>query len=174
MDIKTGEITPYLMTEPRSTYVAKKNAQKAAAFRYASLPCEEKIRSFLPGDNINSANYPHSIVLGYDCDLKAYVVARRSLLYPGSNSTVQVCRLFPATEEELTSQGYITIRKSHGVCPLCHGYPMEFNKQTTSGWSEWEQKSLNIHLYTRTWETKTESIGTRCRVCKGEAWVKLN
>ncbi|WP_276371831.1 hypothetical protein [Chryseolinea sp. H1M3-3] len=174
IDVKTGEITPYLMSEPRSAYIEKENAEKAAAFKYASLPCEEKKRSYGPGDNIGSASHPASIVLGYDCDRKAYVVARRSLLYPGTNSMVQVSRLFPITEEELSSQGYIKVKKSHAVCPLCHGYPMEFSKQTTSGWSDWEQKSLNIYLYTREWETKTETIGTRCSTCKGDAWIKLD
>jgi hypothetical protein len=175
IDIATGEVTPYLMTEPRSSYVAKENAIKAEAFRYASLPCEEKKRDFNPGDNIGSTkDHPRSIVLGYDCDLKAYVVARRSLLNPGSNSTVQVSRLFAVTDEELRLQGYIESKKVFEVCPRCHGYPLEFSKQTTSGWSDWEQKSLNIYLYTRKWETKTEEIGTRCSVCRGEAWVKID
>lgn len=174
IDIVTGEITPYLMSEPRSVFIEKGNAAKAAAFRYASLPCEEKRRDFLPGDNAGSATNPRLIILGYDCDVKAYVVAKRSKMHQESNSTVQESRLYAMTEEELQTQGYRPVTKSLRVCPVCHGYPMSFSKQTTSGWSDWEQKSLNIYVYTREWETKTEEIGTTCRRCKGEAWVKID
>lgn len=174
IDIVTGEITPYLMSEPRSVFIEKGNAAKAAAFRYASLPCEEKIRDFLPGDNAGSATNPRLIILGYDCDVKAYVVAKRSKMHQESNSTVQESRLYAMTEEELQVQGYRPVTKSLRVCPVCHGYPMSYSKQTTSGWSDWEQKSLNIYVYTREWETKTEEIGTTCRRCKGEAWVKID
>ncbi len=174
IDVVTGEITPYLMSEPRSVFIEKGNAAKAAAFRYASLPCEEKIRDFAPGDNAGSATNPRLIILGYDCDVKAYVVAKRSMMHPGSNSTVQESRLYAMKEEELRTQGYSPVTKSLRICPVCHGYPMSYSKQTTSGWSDWEQKSLNIYVYSRSWETKTEEIGTTCRRCKGEAWVKVD
>jgi hypothetical protein len=174
IDIVTGEITPYLMSEPRSVFIEKGNAAKAAAFRYASLPCEEKKRDFLPGDNAGSATNGRLIVLGYDCDVKAYVVAKRNMMHPGSNSTVQESRLYAMTEEEMSAQGFINVTKSYRICPVCHGYPMSYSKQTTSGWSDWEQKSLNIYVYTREWETKTEEIGTTCRRCKGDAWVKVD
>jgi hypothetical protein len=114
------------------------------------------------------------IVLGYDCDVKAYVVAKRNMMHPGSNSTVQESRLYAMTEEEMSAQGFINVTKSYRICPVCHGYPMSYSKQTTSGWSDWEQKSLNIYVYTREWETKTEEIGTTCRRCKGDAWVKVD
>lgn len=175
VDVATGEIIPYLTGDPRSVYLQKDKAAKAEAFRYASLPCEEKTRSLQKGDNLASTDGQEpAIVLGFDCDINAYVIAKRSLLSPGTNSTVQVSRLFAVTEEEMRGLRYINIKKKYEVCPVCHGYPLSFSKQTTSGWSEWEQKSINIYVYTRKWETKTEEIGTRCSRCKGEAWVKVD
>jgi hypothetical protein len=174
VDIGTGEITPYLLTEPRSKYVQMNAASEKAAFAYAALsPCEKMARNFGPGTNLYSSNgAPLSIVLGYDCDKEAYVVARRQLLHPGSNSVVQVSRLFPVTQEELSSQGYVATTNTWQVCPQCQGYPAGFVTEYYSGWSDWEQKSLNIHLYTRKWETKSHQMQVLCTRCKGEAWIR--
>jgi WD40 repeat protein len=171
VDVATGEITPYLLTEPRSKYMAQKNAEAASAFRYASLPCEEKNRSYKPGTTITSEKHPISIVIGYDCEINAYVVARREPLH-GPNSGTHVSRLYPLTEAEARDQGYTNIGSKWQICPRCKGYPVTVETRTSSGWSDWEQKSLNIYVYTREWQTTTDQVEVRCERCHGDAWIK--
>ncbi len=173
IDITTGEITPYLLTEPRSKFMTMKNAAAAAAFRYASLPCDQKTRSFSAGNTIVSEKHGVCIVMGYDCDINAYVVAKREALH-GPNSGTQVSRLHPLTEEEARQQGYMNAGSKWKTCPRCKGYPVTVETRTSSGWSDWEQKSLNIYVYTREWQTKTDQVEVRCERCKGEAWVKID
>jgi hypothetical protein len=171
IDVTTGDIVPYLLTEPRSKFMQRQNAQAAQAFRYASLPCEQKSHGFATGNTILSEKFGTCIVLGYDCDLNAYVVAKREDLH-GPNSGTKVSRLYPLTEDEAKQQGYVDGGLIWQICPRCKGYPVTVETRTRSGWSDWEQKSLNIYVYTREWKTSTDNVEVRCTRCHGEAWIK--
>jgi hypothetical protein len=178
LDMSTGEITPYLLTDDRAEYVKMAAQVDKEFYAYQALPeCERANRraKFKPGSfavsTIDNSKYPPSIVLGYDCEHKSYVVARRQLLNPGSNDIAQMSRLHEVQEADM-DQHYSATDAGWKICHACSGFPAGYVTENYSGWSEWEQKSLNIYLYTRKWETKSVKMQVLCKVCKGEAWVK--
>jgi hypothetical protein len=170
IDVDDGTIKPYLITENRQQLLASnKAAAEAAAYRYSPQGrCEARNNQYQKGATLFSSGKLYGVVVGYDCDEEAYVVAYRELY--DANNQIYMLRLTKKTFEELGS--YQTSGATHRVCPLCHGHPVEFNTSTQSGWSDWEQKSLNIYVYTRKWETKTVTKRTTCSTCKGAALIK--
>ncbi|MBK9449877.1 MAG: hypothetical protein IPN95_10850 [Bacteroidetes bacterium] len=176
INIITGEISPYNLGIDSKEYTKTIETWRAEAFAYAPKnECERLSRKFAPKTNLSSSNPANSplIVLGFDCERNVYVVAQREKLYPGSNSDALVSRLKPMTEEQLDAGGYKEIQAVWEVCQLCNGYPVVGQRYDTySGWGEWEQKSLNIYLYTRKWETNTNTINEMCKACKSQAWTK--
>lgn len=176
ININTGEISPFNLGIDSKEYTKTIERWKAEAFAYAPKnECERLSRKFTPKSNLRSSNPANSplIVLGFDCERNVYVVAQREKLYPGSNSDALVSRLKPLTEKQLQEGGYDEMQTVWEVCQRCNGYPVVGQHYDSySGWGEWEQKSLNIYLFTRKWETKTNTINEMCKACKSQAWTK--
>jgi hypothetical protein len=172
IDIESGEITPYLVTEDRKTYLElHKAAAAAAAYRYSPAgKCEARNNQYQKGSTLyTKGGNLFGIVLGYDCDEEAYVIANREVYDEKDN--IYLLRLTKKTFEEL-NDSYQQSGASHHICPMCNGNPVELNTRTQSGWSDWEQKSLNIYVYQRKWETKTQVVRTVCKQCKGAVLIK--
>jgi hypothetical protein len=170
IDVKTGEIKPYLLTENRKQYLTLyKAAAAAAAYSYSPQGrCEARNNQYRSGSTLFENGKLYGIVVGYDCDEEAYVVAYREIY--DAPSQIYMLRLTKKSFEDLNSLQ--SVGSTHRVCPLCNGHPVEFTTSTQSGWSDWEQKSLNIYVYTRKWETKTTTKRTTCTTCKGAALIK--
>jgi hypothetical protein len=171
IDVQTGAITPYLVTINRPQYVAETkaiNAQIAAELAYKYSPegiCKERTNKYTKGMNLHQKGGGafYGIVMGYDCEEGSYVVAYREIV----DGNYQV-RLKMSPVEDLDA---LDASGSHySICPLCHGYPVGYKTRTESGWSEWEQKSLNIYVYRREWETRTITHKVVCKTCKGAAF----
>lgn len=177
IDVKTNEITPYLLTDTRAEYVKVKGDPENIVYTYREpeSDCERMARKFKVGQYLESTlagEYKPYIVVGYDCERKVYVMAQRQNLFPNSNTVVWASRLVPVKEAYLESGRYRWVDIHYEICSACNGYPAGFNTEYYSGWSEWEQKSLNIHVYTRKWETTKKQVLQLCSVCNGQAWVK--
>lgn len=179
IDAKTGEIKPYLLTNSRTEYAKKFGDPEKVVFKYAKpeTDCERMARKFKVGDYIFAdrkfGDYPGYLVVAYDCERKVYVMAMREVLFPNSNSKdIYASRLVPVTEAQLDAGNYTSSGRQYEICPQCSGYPAGSRTEYYSGWSEWEQKSLNIHVYTRKWETTKKNVLELCKYCKGQAWVK--
>ncbi|HYF70338.1 MAG TPA: hypothetical protein VD884_19500 [Ohtaekwangia sp.] len=174
IDVATAEIKPYLTSIDRKNYVISQKA-KAAALAYSYTP-EGRCASLSHSHNAGRAVFDPKtikqvgIVMGYDCDEDVYAVAYREVI--DQNAGIYQIRFIQKTRDELRLNYNLSETTSYRVCPSCNGYPMSFSKKTTSGWSDWEQKSLNIYVYRREWETKTTTVRHLCKVCKGAAWLK--
>lgn len=173
IDVTTGEITPYLTTINRKRLISEGKAA-AAALAYSYTPegrCSNIPANHRKGHGIIDLKTGQAtgVIMGYDCDEDVYVVAYREA-YDASAGVYNI-RFMKKTREEM-NKVQLSGSASYRLCPECGGYPVSFSKKTTSGWSDWEQKSLNIYVYRRKWETKTETMSHFCRVCKGQAWIK--
>lgn len=166
IDINTGAITPYLMTKGRQQRMAEAKAySELQAYLYTP---EGRCATY--GDKrklgqgvINRQNQNfEGIIVGYDCEENAYAIGYREP-YNG-----HFLMRFKLSDDDLR-QYNLTESSGFKVCPACNGHPVTYSRETTTGWSDWEQKSLIIYVYTRKWETKTITKEQVCKVCKGEA-----
>jgi hypothetical protein len=176
IDVASGAITPYLLTEERAKYTKMMTKWNEAIYTYnnSQTACDHLAREYPAGKYLHSGkdHAPDFIVLGYDCEKNVYVVVKREKLFPGTNSEVLVSRPVERTAAQLNESQYLVTESKYHVCPACNGYPAGFVTEYYSGWSDWEQKSLNIYLYTRKWETTKSEMLKLCQRCKGEAWVR--
>jgi hypothetical protein len=169
-DVSTGEITPYLLTENSAAMdaILKDREQKLAAWEYAAKSdCKHGLQ-FQDGTTIRKGD-TYLIVLGYDCEEKAYAVSTRELYQePGGGTMRQRVRIEKRTPLELST--YESLGPVWEICSNCAGQPERTHVSTFTGWTEWEQQNFNI--YTRKFVTnKRVEERTHCKQCEG-GWRK--
>jgi hypothetical protein len=165
IDMKTGDITPYLLHLDRQTIIA--NAPPVVPFVYTPISDCDYAELVLPIGAIWKLNGNDVVKVGFDCESSEHVLIVRQR-DPQNHSLFSV--RFDRQKYVHKDGGFHYNGSSvrYQLCPACGGFPLQTGEVSYTGWTDWEQQNFNI--YSRRYVKNKKITQTQvCTTCRGQA-----